>query len=869
MTFENDGYPTRELLKGLGTLANFVRDYEDSHSKATVFNVIMGIVTEIHDFRRKVCDMEFFAPPLILMPLRAGMIAYTMKDKQINLHFAVPVALHMGWPMMQQMADKMDTLMFEAFTVNMRPLRISTPDLQGDCIRYRRTIPATADPLTLESERLVKYEDKTVEVQRVFLEPREVSNFVPLTKANEDYPEDTIFWARTSCQKLVAFRNPFLPVMKATCHPDCITDIRTVYTCFPATLHPFVDSIYPSTLEATILALRDENIPGYVKPTLVLCCKALFGIRDELILQVGVLMQKQQILPTPLHNDMLKMTRLVKMGYMKNSNDSIIAQGVVDVLKNCKDQRLWDKWVLDSQFVYFLFDCAEMETIRRMCEGMSIFRFALAKLLRIRSGNWGRKEREQAVFLRKLCASQENAVDDEKIVFDELLRVNELADAVGGQIIKEEERKAARHERRKSTKCSETPPSEESKGTPSECGPAASLHWKTPATHHSVVAELSKKWPQFQWTLIGSGIFFNSSDADVVVHVDAPSLRDAYVAVENATGFHRMGIVDGQRLCTLHSTWNGIPLDVQVTRHAAETPSEIETWNALSLGKRLQNESSHVMRENVRCMHEWCNAANLKGNRRCKLPGVAVTCMAVTLTVRRNVASITFLLESLRHIVGSQTPCINFDAWDDEVGPLESRRPESPLAVIVNEKNVAQRVTVAWTLHLLDTVAFAATLSSQDVYDSAVYDAWRRQTMVYCATMRPSTEGVLARTLLTTMSKLEGHPLIESYHVDDGLCTGDVVVRCTLLSGGSDKYKFRPHDGIVSHDGYIMVHGRGRTIRLNTSEGPGSPFSASTASGVTCNHWFESEHKGQRFPNAPYLSIDVIAAFNPMLWEAV
>lgn len=83
-------YPSYELLTTLSTMMNLIRDYEDSFAKSSVYNTVVGLTTSIPRFRERLASIEFFHPPLILMPMRTGMVAYTWCTGQVNVHFAIP-----------------------------------------------------------------------------------------------------------------------------------------------------------------------------------------------------------------------------------------------------------------------------------------------------------------------------------------------------------------------------------------------------------------------------------------------------------------------------------------------------------------------------------------------------------------------------------------------------------------------------------------------------------------------------------------------------------------------------------------------------------------------------------------------------------
>lgn len=143
--------------------------------------------------------------------------------------------------------------------------------------------------------------------------------------------------------------------------------------------------------------------------------------------------------------------------------------------------------------------------------------------------------------------------------------------------------------------------------------------------------------------------------------------------------------------------------------------------------------------------------------------------------------------------------------------------------------------------------------------------------MIYCTTVRPKTDGALALTLQASLSRFEGHPLVESYHVGaDGPRPCDVVLRCTLSNDPSPKYKFGANDALEIHDGHVIVTtvSSRRTLRLNASVGRGRPFTPALAPTLPTHHMFDAG-TNQRIPNAPYLTTDAVASFSPTHWSVV
>ena len=80
------------LLKGIGILSKLVSGYKETHMKAVVFQALMGMVTNLPVFRKKVEDLVFLDPPVHILHFRNGVVGYTRRLYQTNFHFAVPVS---------------------------------------------------------------------------------------------------------------------------------------------------------------------------------------------------------------------------------------------------------------------------------------------------------------------------------------------------------------------------------------------------------------------------------------------------------------------------------------------------------------------------------------------------------------------------------------------------------------------------------------------------------------------------------------------------------------------------------------------------------------------------------------------------------
>ena len=387
------------------------------------------------------------------------------------------------------------------------------------------------------------------------------------------------------------------------------------------------------------------------------------------------------------------------------------------------------------------------------------------------------------------------------------------------------------------------------------------------ATHQSRVAALAQSYPAFSFVLIGSGVFRDTGDLDVAVAVPGTvSLEEAYHRFGTATGWRRRGVVGARITIFTGFTQDGVPVDAQVWRGASAEhdyePAEVLTRHAIALTARITDQISPWTRECARQLHAWADAAGAKGHLLCRLPGIAITCLAIVLSARG--ATERLALEALRDWITQDFPRVDLDRVDITSGEGRMGCTSIP-KVIVNEQNCASRLTLLTARHMADLLQAALALPSDRLYAAAEYDAWRRATMVLAARMAPRTAGAVAQSLLATVSSLDGHPLLTSLYVAE---THDAIdVFCTLdATADAARYGFRSTDE-VHRDGTMVIVRRGRLVlELPLSHRP-STASLGAHSSVADMLTLPGMPPGCAFPNAPTLGCDVCGRFDERLWR--
>tara|TARA_B110001450_G_scaffold248290_1_gene264290 strand:- start:228 stop:1601 length:1374 start_codon:yes stop_codon:yes gene_type:complete len=396
-------------------------------------------------------------------------------------------------------------------------------------------------------------------------------------------------------------------------------------------------------------------------------------------------------------------------------------------------------------------------------------------------------------------------------------------------------------------------------------------------THDELVARIAATVFQnvYECTLIGSGIFYNGSDVDIVVHVpDVDSLEVAYGLVERMTGWCRQyDRVSTEHIAVLRGQFEGHKVDAQVWRgvHSLErTRAEQETHRALTLTRALREKTDARLRRMVHELHTFMDHVGFKGHCHCRLPGVAVTCIAIVVARQGSVSSRSSMLEQMRMHLETDVPCFDFDDEDIRGGQPQRRdRPTCAVQVVVNEINAASRMTACVTRHLLDTVAW-----SLHAHRTISPRAWRARHMVTCLRMRPQHDPhrTIALTLHSSMSKMDGHPSIDTAYADEHPETGDVLVRVTLRH--DPRYAFRGTETIVRVAGVesiVMVSRNDGRRQWPLCTHPRTSASTSLASSVAeaGTEMFVRVDDELCVPNAPHLMSDLLGYFDVRHWMRV
>lgn len=370
--------------------------------------------------------------------------------------------------------------------------------------------------------------------------------------------------------------------------------------------------------------------------------------------------------------------------------------------------------------------------------------------------------------------------------------------------------------------------------------------------------------------LVGSGTFSAESDMDVVVRALASEPFAA--AVERVAAFFAVPApldLSGGRLTVVRGVFEGVPVDAQVWRGEGvaatdRTESERTTQRALLVTEALDRSTRGEAGDDARLLHRWAAAADAKGNALCRLPGIAVTAMAVVFGRRDGDACDC---ERLRSMLSAL-----LDVLHDPVGPVvelgvapapsaRQDRCRSPLVVFVDGVNVAARLTVNTTRMLAFLVRAGLRATPTELLRPEYYRRATRAATVVAARVQPLGAGTVPRTLHAALAKLDGHSLLESVHVEwEGV---DLVVRVQLDAASDARHRLRGSGATVEADsGWCVTlrDARGRRWPLAKCDEEPSVDDWRTVR-VACNG------RETVVPDAAYLTVDVMQHFVAPEWR--
>ena len=802
------------------------RAYDDDEGKSLLWCSLCALVTQAHlVFRQVATRQRYRADNVSLYACASGIVVYTVQCGQINVNVAVQRRRDASTLVKLTEASLLffDQL-YEAYAIDWEPLRTHavpfsthTTDDSLPANRQRRFVPAKS-----YIQRLVLVLPRN-EVMLMGL--RQPIAFLlhdatdirlcdkPLAAMRAEDPESTVYWYRAACGTLVALRNPTLALDAIECFPEA--SLENIADIGFEDIRRVVVALQPDTVDQNIDVMRASWLPTGLRCFHVELAVRLFGLSDDFVMRVADIFKR-------VPNVSLFVYDVQSLGSVLSTRRGFDVDRFVTTFEKLRHQVAWRIWAATSPFVYATIATMSVSSLKHLCDRLPYFRDIAAKQLAGRVGTWTAADESKAEALLALG-------EGVGLVRDEVTRLRE----------------SRKKRRRRRTRAATVVDAVE------EVEACDEVLKEEETTHHALVARFAHHYA-LTCDLIGSGLFRKSHDADVVVTVDDTDLATAYAHVSTALCVPVEREV-GEAVVALHTTFEGVKMDVQVTRlNAADTPAEEATRRALHLSRRLCTDTDARVRSWVCALHDWTEAAGVKGHTMCRLPGVAVTCVAVVLAS----SGMDNPWSRVRAALACTSPRVDLDAQSvaEERG---SARPATALMVLAEGALLTTRMTVSTTRHLLDCVC--AHLDG--VRD---YGAWRRAHMWPCVRVRPRAAATVAHTLHAVAARLDGHPLMDALHFEEE--EEAIVVYATLCASADVRtYGFRDGDVVtVGDDGVATVTRGARTWPLCARRGHAT---ASMPPVVSDTRY--AGRDGWVVPNAPYLTVDVRACFDPRAWEVV
>lgn len=860
----------RVFLSGICLAIGFTQSYENTLGKRVLWMIFLGLVSECSDFYEQSFSQRFINHTIKVMNCEYGVVLATQRDYQMNLNIFIPRSDDQAGDLYNWMIDRL-TRDFYDYAIDMRPiLRFVRFPVPHTWQRNMLPSPRRLQDLAFDKEHgIVVFQDYSSPITEVITDVRNLSRYRPIQRMTMADDPETLYWHRFACGTIVGFPNPRVEFHEhcRIARPKMGDNMNLTPIC-----KKVVRALEPQCGGECIDVIESKCITVEVRRIFVAMHRTRFGITDELIVAVGLHLGDS--LYKESKNLLLAEISIVYEIMRKFSTEpstfTRLLEGLMNWLERFQKADIWRQWVISSAFVHALVASVSTSSLRRICAGYEILYYPAAATLCSDHPDptlWNRETTERAHMICEANASDGPYMQTLRNLYEAWNRANveafhelsstETSDATKTIVPTTVPKSSAREEI--IVECVDDTVHVDVAET-------------TPETHDNVVARINAEVlkNRYECTLIGSGIFFNGSDVDIVVRVpDADTLENAYDTIQQLTGWKRQyDRVSTERIAVLCGEFDGIKVDAQVWRgvHSLErTRAEEETHRALLLTRTLREKTDERLRGMVYQFHLYMQRVGFKGHTFCRLPGVAVTCIAIVIARFSSITSMHSMLTNIRKRLETDIPC--FDIDEEDTHPRTKNRPTCAVQVVINETNVASRMTASITRHLLDTLAW----SLHEGVESP--RAWRTRHMISCLRMRPvhDLDRTVALTLHSVMSKLDGHPLIDTVYADEHPETGDVLIRVTLRR--DTRYGFRGTETltrVVGTESIVMVSRDGGIRQWPLCTHP-CIYASSLAASVTDvnDELFVRVDGDICVPNAPYLMNDLLGYFDVRHWMRV
>lgn len=732
-----------QLMQGLNEIVTLTHDCVDSGGKFRLWTVVMCVTTPMTP-EEIMCDHEFLSHDLLHFKAEEGVVVYTMRDMQINANIAIPRSAEDESKLVDLFLMGLQKLL--CVTINISPLLSHVHSItampRSILFRKRRFYCVTTELSKIhydhEAQKLTMGE-ASVAVLRT-IDPVDIIHYRPLTTAQKSDNPATLYWHRFD-DVIVVIRNEVRALLAPVDLPPVLEAPPDLNIVTDPALRDFIHSFMipndsPLLMEMCKRIVCNHSIPSHIRNFLFGFVSTRVGVDDELIALVGDAFFADE---KARENDVINIICHIYICMRKQNEglpfDAIDVTRAMEIIVE-RSSPTWESWLDSSTFFVDMIISMTAAVAIKVATRHPRFARSMDRVLHNRK-QWHREDENKAAWL--VSNGLASAETEQRYVF--------LCEKVNSE----------------ASKMFDTPKMTQSKKKSKRRPPARPVATppptvkSTPPTsivlpdHMAAVERLCQRYG-FEATLVGSGIFFAASDIDIVIRVaDAISLSDAYERVVEITGWTLTRTPTGESVAVIHGEWEGVPVDAQVWRgDPLASSAEAETHRAVRLSTRLRSLVPHRSRD-VYVLHRWAEGAGVKGHRLCRLPGIAVTCLALmtpspAMDDDDDDMSLLRMLRSLRQVL-DESQTIRFD--DDGECSVVS----GTLRVVIDGRDVATRMTRLTTMHLKRVVECAI-------------EGRQPPPMVRCLVLEPRDESVVARQLAKIASRLDGHPCFDALRFD-------------------------------------------------------------------------------------------------------
>jgi hypothetical protein len=878
--------PAYKLLHFFSKTATICHKWDDSLGKRRLWDVVMAILIDIAPFNTKMTQLDLLTYEPILFKCPLGMAIYTIANMQVNVNVVITHKKETALELLQQTAHFL-TSVHAGCAINLNPIKDHmTMIVEDNCFVQRRFVPCAKYVQNLEivDGTMVRSLNVVMPLLTTIVDPYDLKQYTPIMRMKMDDDPNTLYWHRFDNGQISVFENPFMPNVEPLPFPFPVTiDDANVCHHVDESMHPFLKSLYPITLDDTAWTLSATWIPMRMREFAVVVARSKLGLSDELIRLVGDSFQDTTAAPcTTIVLDMFCMYQVMNNSHTRS--DLALADDLRVRLQTASDQLTWRQWIRTSPFIMGCLRRLTKQYVALLCDRFPPFLYALLFMLHKHIGNWKNSDVAKSSLLKTESATKQLSEEpDLALVVAETKRVQNVADTIAKQLSEEPDLPLVVAETEREQNDTRTL----SSTTHSSCRNRTALrkrphkrheenldNYGTRSDHKKLLQKIRVLYHPLVFDLIGSGLFTDTSDVDLIVTVPSEQVDDlqsAYKLVMDKTGWTPCYTsVTGENIAILVGQIDGVSIDAQIWRGekcVELTKSEQASQKALHLSRKLRQEVYTTIERHICWLHRWCVAANVKGHCFCRLPGIAVTSIAIAIGCRLSADSSSVLLRHFYRHIHCLAPYFDMNEASNETKE-NGERCVVPLVVnLLDGENCATRMTVGTTTQLLDTLAFALSIKSELLLNTNMYTLWRRRTMVRCARLRPLQDSSVSQTLHVIANELAGHPYIDALYFEQEL-SGCILVLCTLLRNADVKrYGFHESDQVIVSDAYVTVQRKSREIKLMLS-----PHEATvdTIEKATVVHDMIIGGCGLgTFPNAPCLTMDVVSRFDKRFWTCV